>query len=78
MKENKYMESVGMMTDPKRKTKVFAIASKLSGACLGYIKWYAPWRQYCFFPGLNTVFSNSCLQCLLEFVKDLTEERKGK
>jgi hypothetical protein len=32
----------------KTKTKQFIVRNKLTGFILGHVKWYAPWRKYCF------------------------------
>lgn len=34
----------------KPKTNVYEVRAKSDDFVLGKIKWYAPWRQYCFFP----------------------------
>lgn len=43
---------------------------------LGNISWYGPWRQYCFFPMEETVFSGGCLDDISAFLKKCNEERK--
>jgi len=61
----------------KTKTKLFAIKNKLSGLVLGSVKWYAPWRRYCFFPThANLVFDAGCLSEINNFINKLMEERK--
>lgn len=42
---------------------------------LGHVKWYAPWRMYCFLPerGYDTVFSPDCLDSISTFARDLTK-----
>jgi len=50
-----------MLTGTKPKTNVYTIFSKSSGDRLGEIKWYAPWRQYCFFPDEETIWAKGCL-----------------
>ena len=60
----------------KRKTPIFEIVSKSSGVTLGDIRWYAPWRQYCFFPGVSSVFNIGCLKTINEMIEFLMEERR--
>lgn len=55
----------------KPKTKVFEVISNSSNAHLGMIKWYGPWRQYCFFPVGDTVFSAGCLKDIQDFITGL-------
>ena len=63
----------------KTKTKQFAIKNKASGIVLGYVKWYAPWRRYCFFTE-NTyfIFDANCLADIKDFLDKLMAERKNK
>ncbi|MDR1176915.1 MAG: hypothetical protein LBK83_15755 [Treponema sp.] len=63
--------------EAKPKTKQFVVKNKTSDFILGYVKWYAPWRRYCFFidkPGL--VFDAECLADIQDFLKNLMLERK--
>jgi hypothetical protein len=46
---------------PGRKTKIFAVTSRMNGAPLGEVKWFAAWRKYAFFPAQGTVFDDGCL-----------------
>jgi len=50
-----------VLVESKPKTDVFTVFSRSSLEELGTIKWYAPWRQYCFFPLEGTVWSRGCL-----------------
>ena len=74
--ESKYLHVVEL--ESKSKTKVYAVHSKHHGDLLGIIKWYAPWRQYCFFPEPETVWSNSCLREIIDFVGKLIEDWLSK
>ncbi len=47
--------------NPGRKTGVWIVRSIRSGATLGTIRWYGPWRQYCFWPTTATIFNTDCL-----------------
>jgi len=58
------------------KTSLFVVMNKKGDYPLAEIKWYAPWRQYCFFPLSDTVWNNSCLQDVLGFINRLKRERK--
>lgn len=62
---------------PGRKTKLFFVWTKGKGQCLGDIRWYGPWRKYCFYPCQNTIFETQCLTDIIEFIKKLMEERKN-
>jgi hypothetical protein len=43
-----------------KKTPEFGVKS--GGMTLGKIKWYAPWRRLCFFPGPGSVYDAACLE----------------
>ena len=62
--------------EQKPKTKVYGVVNIKSRYRIGKIKWYGPWRQYCFFPDLDTVFNKDCMQYIIEFINKLMEERK--
>ena len=69
--KSKYMTAEAIKSDGV--TSVFAIRSIKGQAPLGQIKWYAPWRQYCFFsnPIFETVLSKRCLQDITAFIQTL-------
>ena len=65
--------------EAKTKTKRFAVKSKTSDFILGYVKWYAPWRRYCFFnTAIDLVFDAGCLADIQNFINKLMLERKEK
>lgn len=45
---------------------------------LGRVKWYSPWRKYCFYPEDNIVWDNKCLTELVEYLNKLNYEYKHK
>ena len=64
--------------EEKQTTIVYDVVSKTQGAILGTIKWYAAWRQYCYFPKGDTVFSGGCLSEIRGFIEGLMERRKSE
>ena len=42
------------------------------------IKWYGSWKQYCYFPDGQTLYSRSCLKDICDFILQLNVERKLK
>jgi len=58
------------------KTEIWNIISKSSEFILGQIKWYGPWRQYCFFPSPNSVFNNGCMEDIKKFIGELMSARR--
>ena len=71
----KYM--IAQLCERKPKTAVYDIVS-VRHVKLGQIKWYSPWRQYCFFPEIETLYNSVCMQELVKFLLALnTAKRKG-
>ena len=61
----------------KPKTSVYGVFSNSSGDYLGSIEWWNGWRQYCFLPKDETVFSTGCMLDIIDFINRLKEERKA-
>jgi len=60
------------------KTAIYAVDSAQHGDRLGEIKWYGPWRQYCFYPKAGCVFNNDCLQDIARTCRQLTNEHRRR
>jgi len=69
-----------LSAEQKPKTQVWDVLTTSGGVRLGTIRWYGPWRQYCFMPDpdAETVFSAGCLQDIESHIKQLMTERKVK
>ncbi len=68
----------------KRVTKVWSCQSK-AGSILGFVRWWAHWRRYCFFPERDMLFDANCLWDIADFVagstteqKEIQKQRKGR
>jgi len=59
--------------EKKPKTCVYIVQTDRD--TLGFIKWYAQWRQYAFFPETDTWFSKGCLEAINEFL-DLVNKKR--
>jgi len=64
-----YIRVVKIADNPK--TSVWSCCNKHSGDELGIIKWYGPWRQYCYFPTTQAVYSKGCLDDIGDFISRL-------
>lgn len=64
------------LIEKKSKTYVYYCYNNKSNINIGVIRWYGPWRQYCYFPGEYTIFSKGCLEDIISFICELNEERK--
>lgn len=58
------------------KTSIWECLNNSSGAILGEVRWYGPWRQYIFLP-VNSFYSAGCLQDVITFIASLDKERRG-
>lgn len=48
------------------------------GRQIGVVKWYGPWRKYCFFPMAEAVYEQVCLRDIANFCEEETaKHRKG-
>jgi len=72
--KSEYMEAFPIEKKPK--TWIYGVVSHRWGDKLGLVRWYAPWRQYCFFPENGTIFNPTCMGAIIQFIKDLMKERR--
>ena len=63
---------------PKPKTVVYECRSIKTTESLGVVRWYGPWRQYCFFPGKDTIFNVGCMSDVIDFIKQLPRATRRK
>ena len=59
--------------EQRPRTLVVDVLSKTDGGSLGQVRWYAPWRHYCFFPIEGCVWSDRCLKDISIYVQLLNE-----
>lgn len=62
-----HFERIPSMT----KTSKWICLNNKSMVPLGIVKWLPAWRQYCFFPEADLVFSVGCLKDICEFIGEL-------
>ena len=72
----KYKHIHFKLFEQKAKTKVYMCHNNNSNDSLGIVKWYPAWRQYCYCPTNQSVYSNGCLDDIKDFITQLMEERK--
>ena len=58
------------------KTFIWSCRNAGSDTEIGRVQWYARWRQYCFFPSDDCVFSAGCLADIQDFIKQAMEDRR--
>ena len=74
-KTYRYIHFVEKQTDPGRKTKIWSCQNSRSGVELGEVRWHGPWRQYCYFPTVQAVYSEGCLEDVRDFIRKQMEAR---
>ena len=71
-----YLEYVHVGNSPTGKTLIWDVIGSFGKG--GQVRWYAPWRQYAFFPDAYTVWAGRCLTETDEFCKELTKEHNER
>lgn len=61
-----------------KKTLVYRVVNNKWGDELGQIRWYGPWRAYCFFvgQGRETVWSAGCLRDIQDAMNKIDKQRR--
>lgn len=80
--EGDHIQMIDAGRSPSGKTVVWGVWTKTEAMIpLGCVRWHAPWRKYCFYPEPNTLYEQTCLRDIAEFVESMTSlkprERKG-
>ena len=64
---------------PNPATKRWAVMPQDGSQQIGMVKWYGPWRKYCFFPMPETVYEQVCLRDIARFCETETlKHQKAK
>ena len=77
VKKNKHIKIILAGHSPSGTTNNYVISNNSTGQVLGTISWFSSWRQYCFDPSRGTVWSSSCLDLVIELVKEINEAHKN-
>ena len=75
--EGKYMRADVQPPEPGKKTRGYRVSEKATGGQLGMVRWYGPWRGYCFFPACGVVFDGGCLTQIVEWLVTLNAAHKA-
>lgn len=71
--DNLWIEFVELAPKPKTKVWMVRTTDELH-LVIGTVKWYGPWRKYCFFPAPDSVFEQDCLGHIASFIVERTKE----
>lgn len=58
-------------------TKIFSVYAT-NGSFLGQIKWYGPWRKYCYHAVASQILDANCMYELMEKLSEETNKHKEK
>lgn len=76
----KYINFVPAWVNPfvkkKKVTSEWAVMS-VTGDELGWVKWFAQWRCYGFYPNASTVFEKTCLNDIATFCDEQTKAHRA-
>ena len=64
-----------LLVEEKPKTSIWRVENK-DKDFLGHIRWNSQWRQYCFMPDANTIYSAGCLREIADFIKEQMDKRE--
>jgi hypothetical protein len=74
----KYLEFTNKTPSHSGLTSLWDVASTVHGNVLGKIAWFSRWRQYCFLPFTDTVYSPDCLRDIADFCECKTMEHTSE
>ena len=76
--------NLGKMNGSKgtRKTNIYEVLPKGEPGSfrlmLGQIRWFGRWRKYCFFPSTDTVYEETCMRDISQFIEEETKAHRAK
>ena len=65
------------IVEVKRKTPIYYVF-EYNTNCIGEIKWYGPWRKFCFYPDKDTIWDSKCLMQIVEQLDIINLKYKEK
>lgn len=74
---SKWIDFEPMPVSKGRKTLIWNVVTKGAMLSLGSISWFARWRKYAFFPNTGTLYEQTCLRDIAQFIDEqMTARRK--
>lgn len=64
--------------DSAKKTDTWEVRNKRTNDLLGEVRWYAPWRKYCFYVHQRSVFDDKCMQEIASFMTRQMAKRRAQ
>ena len=63
-------------TGYQRTTNIYDVLTK-DNVKLGEIRWFSRWRKYCFFPWTDTIYEETCLRDISQFIEEETATQRA-
>ncbi len=76
MKEYKYIHFYKLADNSK--TSIWSCRNNKTNTELGKISWCPAWRQYCYYPNCEAVYSAGCLDDISDFIKTAMKDMVKK
>ena len=73
-----YIHNLGKMVGSSNKprlTNIYEVVTK-DNVKLGEIRWFPSWRKYCFYPWTDTVYEETCLRDISQFIEEETKSQR--
>ena len=74
-----YFRNLGHMNGSRgyqRKTNIYDVCATGDNFLLGQIKWFSRWRKYVFEPSVNTIYEETCMRDISQFIEEETKSQK--
>jgi hypothetical protein len=71
--------NLGKMNGSKgyqRKTNVYEVTASADNFVLGRIAWYSRWRKYVFEPSALTIYEETCMRDISQFIEEETKAQR--
>lgn len=76
-----YFHNLGHMNGSRghqRKTNIYEVYAKGGdNLLLGMIRWYSRWRKYVFEPSANTIYEETCMREISQYIEEETKSQKA-
>jgi hypothetical protein len=61
----------------EHKTNLYQVHANADNFLLGEIKWFGRWRKYVFEPAANTIYEETCMRDISQFIEEETATQRA-
>lgn len=69
--------NLGIGVGGREKTNTYEVIAKTGSLPLGQISWFGRWRKYAFDPLPETVYEETCLRDIAQFIEEETKNHRA-